>query len=65
VMQAGRVVETAPAGQLFAAPQHEYTRMLLASTLEDSPPRAARRGAVPAPAPASAPQPVSHLGGDR
>jgi peptide/nickel transport system permease protein len=35
VMQNGRIVETAPAKQLFAAPQHEYTRMLLASTLED------------------------------
>ena len=35
VMQNGRIVETAPAQQLFESPQHEYTRMLLASTLED------------------------------
>ncbi|MGY1812356.1 dipeptide/oligopeptide/nickel ABC transporter permease/ATP-binding protein [Blastococcus sp. SYSU D00820] len=41
VMQSGRIVETAPAARLFEAPEHEYTRMLLASTLEDSPPRAA------------------------
>jgi peptide/nickel transport system permease protein len=39
VMQSGSIVETAPAGELFAAPQHPYTRMLLGSTLEDSPPR--------------------------
>jgi len=31
VMYAGRVVEDAPVGQLFAAPQHPYTAMLLAS----------------------------------
>jgi len=31
VMQHGRLVELAPAAQLFGAPQHEYTRRLLAS----------------------------------
>jgi peptide/nickel transport system permease protein len=41
VMQNGRIVETAPAEQLFASPQHDYTRMLLGSTLENSPPRRA------------------------
>jgi peptide/nickel transport system permease protein len=41
VMQTGRVVESAPAQQLFADPQHSYTRMLLDSTLEDTEPRAA------------------------
>jgi peptide/nickel transport system permease protein len=41
VMQAGAIVETAPAEQLFAAPQHPYTQMLLGSTLEESAPRAA------------------------
>ena len=41
VMQNGRIVETAPAQELFAHPQDEYTRMLLASTLEDSPARPA------------------------
>jgi peptide/nickel transport system ATP-binding protein len=29
VMNAGQIVEMAPAGQLFAAPQHPYTRALL------------------------------------
>lgn len=41
VMQTGAVVESAPVDQLFAAPQHPYTRMLLASTLEDAEPRSA------------------------
>jgi len=41
VMQTGRVVESAPARQLFDDPQHSYTRMLLDSTLEDTEPRAA------------------------
>ncbi len=31
VMQKGDIVEQAPAAQLFASPQHPYTRMLLAS----------------------------------
>jgi ABC-type dipeptide/oligopeptide/nickel transport system ATPase component len=41
VMRAGVIVESAPRQQLFTAPQHEYTRSLLAalpgSTLEESP----------------------------
>ncbi|MEU3616362.1 dipeptide/oligopeptide/nickel ABC transporter permease/ATP-binding protein [Streptomyces sp. NPDC006872] len=41
VMQTGAVVESAPVRQLFADPQHPYTRMLLASTLEDAEPRSA------------------------
>ena len=41
VMQTGAVVESAPVERLFAAPQHPYTRMLLASTLEDAEPRSA------------------------
>jgi peptide/nickel transport system permease protein len=44
VMQTGRIVETAPARELFADPQHPYTQMLLESTLEDSEPRAALAG---------------------
>ncbi|MGP4009073.1 ATP-binding cassette domain-containing protein [Streptomyces sp. 4N124] len=39
VMQKGRIVETAPARQIFAAPGHDYTRMLLDSTLEGGPAR--------------------------
>jgi peptide/nickel transport system permease protein len=44
VMQSGRIVENAPARELFADPQHPYTRMLLDSTLENSEPRAALAG---------------------
>lgn len=43
VMQHGRVVETAPVAQLFSAPSHPYTRMLLASTLDDASARPAYR----------------------
>ncbi|PRY13560.1 dipeptide/oligopeptide/nickel ABC transporter permease/ATP-binding protein [Kineococcus rhizosphaerae] len=39
VMQTGRIVEHASAVAVFADPQHEYTRMLLDSTLEDTAPR--------------------------
>lgn len=42
VMYLGEVVETGPAARLFAAPQHDYTRALIASaprlTVSDSPP---------------------------
>jgi peptide/nickel transport system permease protein len=55
VMQAGRIVEEAPAGRLFDAPQHEYTRMLLGSTLEDGPPR---RALAPGDLDAGEPEPV-------
>lgn len=64
VMRAGVVVESAPRHQLFTAPQHEYTRSLLAalpgSTLEESPDvlvqelLGAPTGAAPSPATADA-----------
>ena len=39
VMQSGVIVEQRGVTELFADPQHEYTKMLLASTLENAPPR--------------------------
>ena len=39
VMRSGRIVEAASAEELFASPKHEYTRMLLDSTLENAPAR--------------------------
>lgn len=42
VMQDGLIVEQRPVKELFANPRHEYTKMLLAATLEGSPARADR-----------------------
>jgi ABC-type glutathione transport system ATPase component len=42
VMRAGRIVELAPAKQLFSAPAHEYTRSLL-DAVPNPDPRLARR----------------------
>ena len=42
VLRSGRIVETKPVAELFAAPEHPYTRELLASTLDDAPTRAER-----------------------
>ena len=49
IMYLGRILETASADQLFAAPRHPYTRMLLAAVPRASP------GQRAAPAPAEAP----------
>ena len=53
VMYAGRIVETAPAGELFAAPAHPYTAALLASVPRLDTPLAGRlvgiEGQPPAP----------------
>ena len=37
VMRAGRLVEVAPAAQIFAAPQHAYTKLLLSAMLSPDP----------------------------
>ncbi|MGN8132387.1 dipeptide/oligopeptide/nickel ABC transporter permease/ATP-binding protein [Paenarthrobacter sp. 22069] len=42
VMQGGRIVETAAVRDIFARPQHEYTRSLLEASLEGRPSRSAR-----------------------
>lgn len=50
VMREGRIVEVKPVLDLFNNPEHEYTRMLLDSTLEDVPSRRQRdadRGMTP------------------
>lgn len=51
-MYGGRIVEQAPAAQLFAHPRHRYTRALLATIPAANPPGAALpaiHGAVPPP----------------
>jgi oligopeptide/dipeptide ABC transporter ATP-binding protein len=53
VMYLGRVVESAPAADLFAVPRHPYTRALRAAVpraVPGEPPRAAARGEPPDPA---------------
>jgi oligopeptide/dipeptide ABC transporter ATP-binding protein len=47
VMYAGRVVEDAPAGKLFAAPMHPYARTLLGSIRQDAPPRDRAAPSIP------------------
>ena len=37
VMRGGRIVELAPAAQIFAAPQHAYTKLLLSAMLSPDP----------------------------
>jgi peptide/nickel transport system ATP-binding protein len=47
VMYAGRVVEQAPAGELFADPRHPYTRGLLRSSVPTDSRRGSRLAAIP------------------
>ena len=52
VMYLGRVVETAPTRQLFAAPRHPYTRMLIEAIPDAHAPKRAREpiaGEIPSP----------------
>ncbi|HQY99452.1 MAG TPA: dipeptide/oligopeptide/nickel ABC transporter permease/ATP-binding protein [Propionicimonas sp.] len=63
VMQAGKIVEMAPAEQLFADPQHPYTKMLLASTLEDAEPREPL-GSQPETPPATSPAATEGAGNE-
>jgi oligopeptide/dipeptide ABC transporter ATP-binding protein len=57
-MYAGRVVETASAGQLVRAPRHPYTRDLIASAPDVDAPQAHRFRTIPGqpPQPAALPQ---------
>ncbi|RMH51497.1 MAG: ABC transporter ATP-binding protein [Alphaproteobacteria bacterium] len=64
VMRAGRIVEQAPAAQLFANPRHPYTMALIAASPEPDPGRrldlaAVARGAGP---PESWPEPFRYAG---
>jgi peptide/nickel transport system ATP-binding protein len=61
VMYAGQIVEQAPAGELFAAPQHPYTWGLLRST----PRLDAAAGAELAPIPGRPPSPLDPPSGCR
>ena len=44
VMKSGRIVEENDVTSIFAAPQHEYTKMLVGSTLHGRPSRRERKG---------------------
>jgi peptide/nickel transport system ATP-binding protein len=57
VMYAGRIVETAPARELFAAPAHPYTAALLASVPRLDTPLAARLAGIEGQPPAPGAEP--------
>jgi oligopeptide/dipeptide ABC transporter ATP-binding protein len=60
VMYAGRIVESAPVGELFRTPRHPYTAMLLASH-----PSLAARGRRLRPIPGRVPAPGNRPSGCR
>jgi peptide/nickel transport system permease protein len=45
VMKSGRIIETGTVDDIFTRPQHEYTQLLLNSTLENATPRTYNNGA--------------------
>ena len=62
VLFRGQIVEQAPREALYGAPQHPYTRALLAANPVPDP---ARRPSAPAPALAPGPHPASGAGAER
>ncbi len=65
VMYAGRIVESAPVRELFAAPRHPYTHGLMAAIPRLSTPRGERLSVIEGRVPAAADRPVGCAFGPR